>query len=610
LEGLEERALLSGVTSDDGSAADVLQAAATTTTPVKSFRYTTPQGKRVVITLFGNGTLAGTTVNSSGALNLVFAGTNSQTGIVGKVIGGGDVPLRSIRHAGLSQQSLSGVGNSLLNVVNLKDFDLVAGGRINLTGGVHTFILNSIGPNTQVNLRELAESLQSGGSSTSSSTSSTTSTFTAPITSTQNNVTVTIATDSNGGQSISNVSGQFSPGTNLPQLTVSGKPGLHLAPLGIIAVVNHINGPARTNTGLGDAQIFGYDSTKNDLIAFDVVSGNPTLTIPNALPAGGVEAGVTLARNAGKLVVLVSNGTNVYAYNAVTGAAAGQFSTASLAAAGLTNPTRLGSYDAATAIGDPSAGTNGLIQPIDVTASLSSGSAVAIGSPYASQRAFGLSGGMSGVAGLNTLFAAGGAHFDTFQPAQFQLGVAALSPSSTGTLREASRTAVTSSIGVNKPSDAHGGTATSPNDALGSIDQNLALVTGVANGANTVTIYSPQSLAAQVTPVTLNDPNRLTDLSATFRPALAGSALFDVQGNIQSFRAQDAQGLVLSDLGNLNLLKIDNATDSTIVGYPFGHAIMPQRSNVLIESSTRTVDGRNGVTVVPNIKPTGPLSLP
>jgi len=66
----------------------------------------------------------------------------------------------------------------------------------------------------------------------------------------------------------------------------------------------------------------------------------------------------------------------------------------------------------------------------------------------------------------------------------------------------------------------------------------------------------------------------------------------------------------LSDEGNLNLVKIDNAADTTIVAYPFGHAIMPQRSNVLIESSTRTVDGRNGVTVVPNIKPTGPLSLP
>ena len=47
-----------------------------------------------------------------------------------------------------------------------------------------------------------------------------------------------------------------------------------------------------------------------------------------------------------------------------------------------------------------------------------------------------------------------------------------------------------------------------------------------------------------------------------------------------------------------------------IAGYPFGHAQIPNRTNVTILSSTRTVDDRNGVTVVPNTVPTGPLTLP
>ena len=87
--------------------------------------------------------------------------------------------------------------------------------------------------------------------------------------------------------------------------------------------------------------------------------------------------------------------------------------------------------------------------------------------------------------------------------------------------------------------------------------------------------------------ITINYPNQLSDLSESFRPDLAGTAIIDVQGNIQSFRGLSANGLVLNDTGNLNLVKTGLLTNSTIIGQPVGHIQTPlnHRSNVLIISS-------------------------
>jgi hypothetical protein len=149
---------------------------------------------------------------------------------------------------------------------------------------------------------------------------------------------------------------------------------------------------------------------------------------------------------------------------------------------------------------------------------------------------------------------------------------------------------------------------TSLSDAVGSVGQNLAVVTDTSGMSNTVTLYNPTSFASVGT-FALNDSNRLSGLSSAFYPALAGAALIDIQGNVQSFRTQISQGMVLNDNGNLNLARIPNAADTTIIAYPFSHAEIPVRSNVTILSSGRNVGTRNGVTVE-NITPTGPLSLP
>lgn len=604
LERLEGRALLSG----GAGAGFTAQQTSAVPGQVRRLDYTTPQGGRVDIQLYGVGNFAGSTLDRDGALNLVFSGTNAQSGIIANVHGGNGRPaLRSLRSAGLSAQGLSGVGGALIDVVNLKGFDLVDGGRINLTGGVHTLFLDAVGADTQVNLRELPEPTQAQGQGGSAA-------------GTQNGETLGYGTGPTGGAALASVGGQFVPGTNivLPNISTANpntvQPGPGPAPPGVVVKIDHVNGPAR-DPGLGDPQIFGYDPTANTLTRFDATTGNPTLTTFDALPGGpGAEAGVALGRDNGRLVALVSDGANVYAFNTRDGSRVGQFSTAGL---GLTDPTRLGTFDGFTVLGDRpgQAGSLGTVQPIDLTASLAAGKAVANAPAFSSQRAFALAGGLSGVPGLDTLFATGGAHFDPYQPNVFQVGIAALNPAGAA-LRESSRAPLTSN-GATTPSDAFGTATTQPTtraDALGSLGQSLALVTGLATDAaghttNTVSLYSPQSFAKMGT-VALNDRNRLSGLSETFYPALAGAALVDVQGNTQSFRAKTAQGLVFNGEGNVNLVKIDSAVDTTVLGYPFGHAAIPRRSNVIIVSSRRVIHDRNGVSEQPGLKPTGPLSLP
>jgi hypothetical protein len=330
------------------------------------------------------------------------------------------------------------------------------------------------------------------------------------------------------------------------------------------------------------------------------------------LPGGGnPQAGVTLVRNQGSVLLLIADGSNVYAYNANNGSSVGHFSTANLAASGLVNPTRIGSADATTVLADPNAGPNslGVIQTINLTKSLESGVAAPLGAPYASQNGFGLSGGLSGVNGTDTLYAAGGATFDRFIPLQYQLGLTALNVGAkSGTISESTRGGLTNQ-GNPIPSDTHGATSQTQSNAVGSVDQALAVVTGFDPGkSNTATLYNPITFA-NLNSVTLQDGDPLSGLTPSFRPSLAGASLIDILGNVQSFRAQSAKGLVLNDEGNLNLAKIAAAADTTIAGYPFSHAQVPNRATVTILSSTRIVAGRNGVVQVLKT-PTGPLSLP
>ena len=164
--------------------------------PLKTFDYVTPQKTHVSITLYGQGTLAGTSVEASGALDLVFANTNLQSGIVAKVSGGNHkVFVSTIHDANLAIGDLSGIGGDEIGIINLKQFDLLPGGNINLTTGVGSLFLNAMGANAQVHLTaptvpQSTSSTTGAASTTNFSASSTTVTSggsTAAAASTTNN---------------------------------------------------------------------------------------------------------------------------------------------------------------------------------------------------------------------------------------------------------------------------------------------------------------------------------------------------------------------------------------------------------------------------------------
>jgi hypothetical protein len=575
LESLEGRLLLNAQLPTAGSpSTNVPQVVGVSPLADRQVRYTTPEGTHVLVQLFGAGSLKGSTVAPDGSLNLVFSNTTATGGIVAKVHGGtGEAKLRSISNGNSNILDLSGTGSSPIGPVKLRNFDLVPGGDINLTGGVGKLFLNSMGANSQIHAKEL------------------------PV--------VAASTSTGSSSSFASASSSSSSSSN----------GLGTA-TGVLILVNQVNGAARTTPALGPPQIFGYDPTANALIRFNADTGAQLQTIPLS-GIGTAISGVAMARDNGAQVVLIGDGTTIQAFDAVAGAFVGQFTTSNLAALGFKTVDGIGSTDFQTVITDASAGVDGLALQIDVGQSLATGQAVPIGAPFAAAREFEFSGGATGVAASDTIYVTGAAHFDTFQPNLTQFGIMAISTAG-NKLVEASRTAVTapkSIVNTGPP-----GTARShPIQGLGSIDQQLALITGVSKGMNNVTLYNPKTLVAERT-ITLADPNRLSALSESFHPELAGDALVDVQGDVQTFRALTAQGLVLNVSGGMNLVQIAKAADSFIIARPVQHVNIPDRTNVIIESTVRlivtsshsiSIGNRGGVNLIdPTLRVMGPLSLP
>ncbi len=569
VEGLESRELLS---------------------QISYFAYKTPQGTHVSIKLYGAGTLSGTTVASNGALNLVYSGTDSSTGIVGKVRGGnGRAFIATISNAKQAIDDLSGSESTALALVNLKNFNLEAGGNINLTGGVGSLFLNSAAQNSQIHLSALPQSSSSGSGSptttTTTSSSSTTTTSGFTIETTKTTTTTGTSTSSTSTQGFVPAFGQEATGVNV--------------------VINHVNGALQQFPPIGDPQIFGYDAVQNALIKFDATTGAVLQTIPLSMPAS-TQTGVSLDRYNGTQVVLVGSGTTVQAFNATTGVLVGSFSISNLASSGFTAIDGLASSGIGTYIVDSTDGSTGAIQRINVDESLASGQVVTIGSTFYPSSEFYLSGGATGVPASPVLYLQGAGFFDQYQPNLYQNGILAYGKtgSTKGEVARAELPGPSTILNAGNPANP---TLT----AVGSVNTNLAIVTGVSNGQNDVTLYNDSTLA-QGSTITLNDANPLTDISGTFFPQLAGAALVDVQGNLRSFRSQSAKGLVVNETGFLNLVQIVHATNTEVIGLPIGAANIPYRKNVLLLSSSRTklIGMRNGVNVVNDLQPVGPLSLP
>ncbi len=361
----------------------------------QQFNYTTPDGTHVEIKIVGVGSLKGTTVDSSGALHLLFSKTNAYTRIVSNVHGGsGQAALASIHSYDLytnsAVTSLSGIGASLLRTINLPNFNLIAGGTIIVDSGIANLNLNSVGPNTQINLRVLptsylttfqtansnagvtastnpttsnttpsSSSSSSSKSSSSSSSSSSSTSSSSSLTTSNNNNSSVIVTGAFLVQSLAGINGEFTTAGNIINVSVSGTPGPAPAPPGLVLKINHINGNITTATPpnlLTDNVIFGLDGTTGQVDRFDLAPTSNTAetqynmakqtgTLDTSFqlqtpPGMGTPVAISLGRDVGPatdlatqtypttndLVLLVSTGPEIYVFNPTTGAYMGSFS--------------------------------------------------------------------------------------------------------------------------------------------------------------------------------------------------------------------------------------------------------------------------------------------
>jgi hypothetical protein len=326
------------------------------------------------------------------------------------------------------------------------------------------------------------------------------------------------------------------------------------------------------------------------------------------LPAStSTVGGVSIARDGAELVVLVAIGSTVDAYDATTEAPVGSFSIASLAGEGFTQVTGITQSNQGVVLADADDTATGTLQTINLTQSLATGQAVAVNAPYSPAREFSIAGNLTNVPGTGNIFALGAAYFDSTQPNAKQAGVLTVTPSSTG-LSESTRAVLTNKQGLDVEAGSNNGIAGASSIAIGSIDSYLAIDQGAVNGVNLVNLYTPNGLTSEGS-ITLADANSLASLSQSFHPELTNTALIDVQGNVQTFTAKNANGLVLNVAGNFNQLDANKMSNSSVIGLPFAHVNIKNRSNVSIITNSRLVGVRNGVTVNASQKEVGPLFL-
>jgi hypothetical protein len=350
LEGLEQR----WVPSQAAGGLPIVPDSSPLSHNNQQFNYTTPDGTHVEIKIVGRGSLLGTTIDSSG-LHLLFSKTNAYTRIVSNVHGGtGQAALASIYSADLfnnsAATSLSGIGASVLSTINLPNFNLIAGGTIDVESGIANLNLNSVGPNTQIQLRELPSGLTASEyaksiSSTSSSSSSSTSSSSSLTTSNNNNSSV-IVTGAFLVQSLAGINGEFATAGNIINVTAPGVPGPPPAPPGIVLKINHVNGNITSAPNLlTDNDIYGYDPMTGQVLRFNLTPAtNATTGQPNMAkqtgtldptwtplqvekPGSTTPVAISVGRDGTRLVLLVSKGSQISVYDVTYGTPLGSFTT-------------------------------------------------------------------------------------------------------------------------------------------------------------------------------------------------------------------------------------------------------------------------------------------
>jgi hypothetical protein len=620
LESLEGKLLLSAVppTISDGE-----KAAHDLETPFPKFNrfsYALPGGGRVFISLYGPGSLRGTRVEN-GVLHLSFNGTTQRSGIVGRVQGvRGRAPVGSIIPYALrnTPDSVIGGGAPEIAYINLHRFKLINGGRINLLGGIGAMYLGEAGPNTQIYMKQgpISPILNS---------------ITRPLVFRDTPTGLEIIPPTTVG--VTAPSGSTIAGELLvPSDAAASQAVSRETPLeelyGIDFQIDKINARPAPNEGprLQFPQMFAVDvdgGGNTDLIRYQVNLADNVARETLRLPLGNLvhtpEVGLGRLDN-DRLVVLVGAGTTVRVYDALDPTMAlGSFTTTNLSGIGSAPITGVGSSPVTTVLSfdtpmDMDTMTSGAAWQIDLSASLASGQAVPIGSVFRPERGFNLLAGATGAAGSDALVLLGDAHFDSFTPNKIQAGFLGVRASETrlteggrAQIRSPSGSEITKSVLDTDPDPF-------PNTgALGSVEQNLALVTSFANGINTVSFYNTASTTGGfLENVAFTNDSRITGLSESYHPELVGASVIDVQGNLRTFRAGDVQGMVLNVNNFLIKTTIHRASDSTIVGRPVAHVDIGTRSNVEIFSTPRPVEDRGGVRIFEAsvLRPFGPLMIP
>lgn len=656
LESLESRQLLSAspplLSTGEIAAHKQEKATAHQFRITDRFKYTLPNGGKVFLSLYGPGSLKGTRVDANGNLFLSFNNTGQKSAIVGRVEGGdGRAPLGAIVPYALrnNPNSQTGSGAPGIAFINLHRFDLKQNGLINLLGGVGAFYLGSAGPDTTIYMKQgpispiLNPFTRAGLVQTTPSGLQ----IIPPTT-----VGVTLPSGSTfAGEALIPADATAASLATAGVSTTTPFRGIDFQ-IDRIDATAAVNGGARLqfaqvyaaayNPATSTAQLLRYQynpTTKSAALA----SGSSPITIGTA---GGVtaapEVGLSRYQNAQgnqQLVVLVGVGSTVYAYDALDPSSTpiGSFTTTNLTDA-LGNPITapingVGSSPSGTVIGfgQPPANANltqtaGTLVNINVTQSINTGQAVAVGMPYSPKNGFNQTGGVTGVSASNAVATVGAAHFNTFTPDLFKAGFLGASISNAG-LAEAARSQISAPVMGSTITNAQPSyTAFAPFQALGSIEQNLALWTGssIVNDAsgnpsyvnNQISMYNSAATGAPFFanasfPTSLG--YTITGLGESFHPELVGASIIDVQGNLRSLRANSIRGAAINVNGGFQTLTVGSIAQSTVVGRPLYHVQVFRRGdNVNLYSTPIRKGNRGGVQLfsVNVLRPFGPLNDP
>lgn len=608
---------------------------------------------KAVFTLYGPGTIMGdpnltpgtdaynavnTHVDANGQLHILFDGTTSNSQIIGAVSGTRKNPqIAEIRDVDVPPFNNTGVGTNQMGYVNLARFDLAPGGRVNFTAGVQRLVLNNINRGTQLDLAALAappttSPQNPGGLDTTTTSTSSGSNAVASgsgqktITTTVNGITVITTLPTTDQLTVSNGELTGVGGITLPGSIPSTKGNTRVEVQGVELIVNKVLGVNNPNgqpsPRLGGEFLVGVDGANSKIVLFNVVHDSTTGAISanyaNEIPVttGGPElVGAGVGEYNGVQVVTVGYGTTVAAYSVLNGAYVGQFDISNLAAGGITEIDGIGGSSGNIYISDTSNPSNQLIQPIDLSASLTAGTAVTSASSFTLPSTFTMLNGVTGAAGISYIYTVGTSYFDAYTPQNpdQQLGLMKLNVSATDKLSTSTSAKISSSV------------AASPAIyAMGSVDQNLILFTPnqtVTGGYQTQTMYDPDTLASSGS-IKIQYPGNLTGLSESFYPQLYGSSVIDVKGNLKTLSANTTDNMVLNVNGIANFTRINQASNTTIIAHPVLHLAVSWKpnSNVNIISSERPTDEtpggksrpgtRGGVQVVKKLPILGPLVNP